>query len=154
MDSKEILSLAQLSAGENNILNGLMTSAQLASINPYVGVAHGVYTIGKNAIEYNYNRHREIKGDITSSNFTQIGRKPYGIMLVTPESNDEMVLTNYFNFWGCPSRKTDILNIDECMYNNHAYIKGILHFNKSDIPIFAFNKINNIFNKGVHILNA
>lgn len=151
MESKEILELSKLTT--ETPLNGLLTSAQLTSINPYLGLAHAGYTLTKSFIKYNENRHHEIKGTVTSSNFTQLNRKPYGIMLVTPESNDELALAQYFNFWGCPSRRTDILNINNCMYENHAFIKGNLHY-KKDIPLYAFNKLNNIFNKGVHIVNA
>lgn len=153
MNGAEVLALAQMTSGDSNVLNGLMTSAQLAAVNPYLGAAHGAYTLGKNLIEYDYSRHREIKGEVTSSNFTQLNKKPYGIMLVKPEIKDQQVLADYFNYWGCPSRRTEILDISKYMYNGHAYVKGDLHFT-SKLPSFAYNKLNGIFNKGVHIING
>lgn len=84
-------------------------------------------------------------------NFTVGNRKPFWLEYHCPTKEELMRLDKIYKYYGCATHRTEPLSMSNYMYQGHAYVKGDLHFNDT-IPLKYFQQINNIFNRGVHIL--
>lgn len=96
-------------------------------------------------------KYQTIKGSSSSINFVGINRKPYWLEYHCPTKEELIKLDKIYKYYGCATHRTEPLSISSYMYQGHAYVKGDLHYNET-IPLKYFQQINNIFNRGVHIL--
>lgn len=92
-----------------------------------------------------------IRGSSNVFNFTNNNLYPIWIEYISPSDGEAERLDKYYKYFGCATNRLENLNIDSYMYENHAFVKGILLYNDS-IPLDKFQQINNIFQKGVHIV--
>lgn len=92
-----------------------------------------------------------VKNSNGALNFTVSNRKPFWLEYHCPTKEELMRLDKIYKYYGCATHRTEPLSISSYMYQGHAYVKGDLHFNDT-IPLKYFKQINNIFNRGVHIL--
>lgn len=92
-----------------------------------------------------------IKGSNVGINFTTFNLKPYWLEYHTPTKEELIKLDAIYKYYGCATHRTEPLNTANYMYQNHAYVKGDLQYNNS-IGLKYFSQINNIFNRGVHII--
>lgn len=139
-------------------LNNMGSSSQLTAVGGAIGMAvagvpgaavgAGIGTvISKFIPQYNH-----IKGSVTGINFVTLGLKPYMIHLYEPNDTEAKAISDYYCYFGCKTTRTEPLNIPSYLYENHAYVKGSLHYNGS-IPLDKFQKIQNIFKNGTHIIS-
>lgn len=119
--------------------------------NPIMGAAigSGVGTVVSNVIP----QYSHVKGSTAGINFVTSGLKPYMIMLYTPTTADAKMISDYYCYYGCKTLRSEPMAIANYMYNGHAYVRGTLQYNGL-IPLDKFAKIQAIFEKGVHVLQA
>lgn len=121
--------------------------------NPVGGAAigAGIGTVVGNFIPtYNH-----LRGSVQGVNFVTANLKPYLIRLIVPDQATEKVISDYYCYFGCRTNRQEYLNIAGYMYQNHAYVRGTLHYDSSQtVPLDKFQKIQAIFSRGVHILGA
>lgn len=96
-------------------------------------------------------RYATVQNSSGALNFTVSNRKPFWLEYHCPTKEELMRLDKIYKYYGCATHRTEPLSISSYMYQGHAYVKGDLHFNDT-IPLKYFQQINNIFNRGVHIL--
>ena len=140
-------------------LNNIGTSGQLAGTGAVIGMAvggvpgaaigAGVGTVVANFVP----QYTHVKGSVTGINFVTVGLKPYHMKLYEPDDNEAKAISDYYCYFGCKTSRTEALNITGYIYQNHAYIRGSLHYNGS-IPLDKFQKLQNIFKNGVHIIDT
>lgn len=98
-------------------------------------------------------QYTHVRGSVSGINFVTLGLKPYSIKLFQPDDQEAKNISDYYCYFGCRTSRSEALNIPSYMYENHAYVKGTLHYNSS-IPIDKFQKIQEIFSRGVHIVDT
>lgn len=132
---------------------GALVGAGMGSLvgNPVGGAAigAGIGTVVSNFIPQ-FNR---VKGSTSGINFVTLGYKPFTIKLYEPTDAEAKNISDYYCYFGCKTSRKEALNIPSYLYENHAYVKGTLHYNNT-IPLDKFQKIQAIFSRGVHILGA
>lgn len=92
-----------------------------------------------------------IKGSVSGFNFTKNNLAPIWLEYICPSDKEAERLDKYYKYFGCATNRLELLNTASYMYENHAFVKGILLYNDS-IPLDKFQMINNIFQNGVHII--
>lgn len=136
---------------------GALAGGIVGSIVPGIGTAAGAMIGGSiggivggitNSFIPSYST---IKGSNAGINFTVLNRKPYWLEYHCPTKEELIKLDAIYKYYGCATHRTEPLSISSYIYQGHAYVKGDLHYNES-IPLKYFQQINNIFNRGVHIL--
>lgn len=96
-------------------------------------------------------QYTTVKGSTSGINFVPMGYKPYLIKVVRPTEREEKDISDNLCYWGCPSARTEALNIPTYMYEGHAFVKGDLHYNGT-VPLNEFNEVAKIFARGVHFI--
>lgn len=160
MELSEMQNATQMLNGLNNFntnnITGLTTTAGTAigavvggPVGATVGGAIGQLIGGiTQSFIPNYNT---IRGSNAGINFTVLNLKPYWLEYHRPTHEELYRLDKIYKYYGCATHRTEPLSISSYMYQGHAYVKGNLHYNET-IPLKYFQQINNIFNRGVHIL--
>jgi len=146
-DLTQMLELNNLGSGGQLAGTGAMIGGALGGV-PGAAIGAGIGTVVSNFIP----QYSHIKGSVTGINFVTAGLKPYYMRLYEPEDSEAKAISDYYCYFGCKTSRTEEMNIPSYMYNNHAFVKGSLHYNGS-IPLDKFQKIQNIFKNGVHIID-
>ena len=148
--------------GSNNLTGTLagaggLIGAGVGSVVPVVGTMTGAVigsSVGglvgaiSDAVIPTYST---IRGSTSGFNFTNNNLYPIWIEYICPSDSEAERLDKYYKYFGCATNRLEPLNTASYMYDNHAFIKGVLLYNNS-IPLDKFQQINNIFQNGVHII--
>lgn len=151
MEMETVLNIQKLTNPDNLSTTGSLVGGLIGGAfgSPTVGASVGgiVGTIASNF----FPAYSHIKGSTSGINFIKGNIKPYKITLVQPIDSVAKNISDYYCYYGCKTSRTETLNISSYLYEGHAYVRGDLQYNQS-IPLDKFQIINQIFARGVHIL--
>lgn len=97
-----------------------------------------------------------VRASVRGINFPAMKLKPYWLEVQTISIQELEKLDKIYKYFGVETQRVEPLNISNYLYNNHAFVRGTLSTEGKGgtIPLHRFRQINDIFQRGVHILNA
>lgn len=120
--------------------------------NPVAGatIGKGVGTVIASAIP----TYESVRASVQGVNFVGMKKKPYFLQIHRIHPSELKNLDKIYKYYGVESKQTKTLNLSEFMYQGHAFVQGDLEATSrgSQCPLHRFQQINQIFRKGVHIL--
>lgn len=119
---------------------------------PIVGsaIGKGLGTVIASAIP----TYESVRASVQGVNFVGMKKKPYFLQIHRIHPSELKNLDKIYKYYGVESKQTKPLELSEFMYNGHAFVQGDMEpmSKGSQCPLHRFQQINEIFKKGVHIL--